>query len=127
MSVTPLGGSFGVAVANEFYTAAAVILAVGITRERLYPGEAELLGRGVSYCATCDGMLYRGKTVAVIGSSAEAKEDAAFLEGIGCRVLRFEDLQEMRISSIVDLKDSMRAVTRWYLQDNSILRRFPTR
>lgn len=43
------------------------------------------------------------------------------------RVLRFEDLQEMRISSIVDLKDSMRAVTRWYLQDNSILRRFPTR
>lgn len=91
LSVTPLGGSFGVAVANEFYTAAAVILAVGITRERLYPGEAELLGRGVSYCATCDGMLYRGKTVAVIGSSAEAKEDAAFLEGIGCRVLRFEE------------------------------------
>mgnify|MGYP004623453259 FL=1 len=91
LSVTPLGGSFGVAVANEFYTAAAVILAVGITRERLYPGEAELLGRGVSYCATCDGMLYRGKTVAVIGRSAEAKEDAVFLEGIGCRVLQFEE------------------------------------
>ena len=91
LSVMPLGESFGVAVGNDFYTCAAVILAVGITRENLYPGEAEVLGRGVSYCATCDGMLYRGKTVAVIGSSAEAKEDAAFLEGIGCRVLRFEE------------------------------------
>ncbi|MBR3640436.1 MAG: FAD-dependent oxidoreductase, partial [Oscillibacter sp.] len=44
--------------------------------------------RGVSYCATCDGMLYRGKTVAVIGSGEEAARDADFLEGIGCAVLR---------------------------------------
>ena len=66
-----------------------VILAAGITREKLYPGEAEYLGRGVSYCATCDGMLYRGKTVAVVGTGGEAKEDADFLESIGCTVLRF--------------------------------------
>lgn len=91
LSVTPLGGGFGVAVGNDFFMCRAVILAVGLTRESLYPGEAEFLGRGVSYCATCDGMLYRGKTAAVIGSSTEAKEDAAFLEGIGCRVLRFEE------------------------------------
>lgn len=91
LSVTPLGGSFGVAVANEFYTAAAVILAVGITRERLYPGEAELLGRGVSYCATCDGMLYKGKTVALIGNNREAFDDADFLRGIGCNVLHFKE------------------------------------
>ncbi len=68
-----------------------MILAVGLTRESLYPGEAEFLGRGVSYCATCDGMLYRGKTVAVIGAGAEARHDADFLEGIGCTVLRFEE------------------------------------
>lgn len=91
LSVMPLGESFGVAVGNDFYTCAAVILAVGITRENLYPGEAEFLGRGVSYCATCDGMLYRGKTVAVIGAGAEARADADFLESIGCTVLRFED------------------------------------
>lgn len=90
LSVTPLGESFGVAVGNEFYTCAAVILAVGITRENRYPGEAEFLGRGVSYCATCDGMLYRGRTVAVIGAGAEARADADFLESIGCKVLRFE-------------------------------------
>ena len=90
LSVMPLGASFGVAVGNDFYTCGAVILALGITRENLYPGEAEFLGRGVSYCATCDGMLYRGKTVAVIGAGAEARTDADFLESIGCKVLRFE-------------------------------------
>ena len=66
LSVIPLGDSFGVAVGSEFTSCSAVILAAGITREKLYPGEGEFLGRGVSYCATCDGMLYRGKTVAVI-------------------------------------------------------------
>ena len=91
LSVMPLGESFGVAVGNEFYTCGAVILAVGITRENLYPGEAEFLGRGVSYCATCDGMLYRGRTVAVVGADAEARADADFLESIGCKVLRFTD------------------------------------
>ena len=90
LSVIPLGDSFGVAVGSEFTSCSAVILAAGITREKLYPGEGEFLGRGVSYCATCDGMLYRGKTVAVIGGGAEAAHDAAFLESIGCTVLRME-------------------------------------
>ena len=89
--MVPLGGSFGVAVGSDFYECRAVILAPGITREKLYPGEAEYLGRGVSYCATCDGMLYRGKTVALIGGSEEAKRDAEFLRGIGCNVLEFAD------------------------------------
>ena len=89
LSVLPMGDSFGVAVGSDYYMGRSVILALGITREKLYPGEAEFLGRGVSYCATCDGMLYRGKTVAVVGTGEEAKEDADFLEGIGCTVLRF--------------------------------------
>jgi thioredoxin reductase (NADPH) len=90
LSVTPLGDSFGVAIGSEFTSCDAVIIAAGITREKLYPGEGEFLGRGVSYCATCDGMLYRGKTVALIGVGEEAGHDADFLESIGCTVLRFE-------------------------------------
>ena len=70
LSVMPMGESFGVAVGSDFYMGRAVIIAAGITREKLYPGEGEFLGRGVSYCATCDGMLYRGKTVALIGNTA---------------------------------------------------------
>ena len=88
LSVMPMDEVFGVAVGNDYVSGHALILAVGITRENLYPGEGEYLGRGVSYCATCDGMLYRGKTVAVIGGGKEAAEDADFLESIGCRVIR---------------------------------------
>ncbi len=89
LSVLPMEDSFGVAVGSDYYMGRSIILCAGITREKLYPGEAEYLGRGVSYCATCDGMLYRGKTVAVVGAGEEAKQDADFLEGIGCTVLRF--------------------------------------
>ncbi len=91
LNVMPMDELFGVAVGNDFYQARALIIAAGITREKLYPGEGEYLGRGVSYCATCDGMLYRGKTVAVIGAGREAIEDADFLEGIGCKVLRLRE------------------------------------
>ncbi len=90
LSVMPMGNTFGVAVGSDFYMCSALIIAAGITREKLYPGEGEFLGRGVSYCATCDGMLYRGKTVAVVGGGEEARHDADFLESIGCKVLRFE-------------------------------------
>ena len=90
ISVMPMEDMFGVAVGSDYYMAKSLILGPGITREKLYPGEAEYLGRGVSYCATCDGMLYRGKTVAVVGGGEEARRDADFLEGIGCTVLRFE-------------------------------------
>lgn len=97
LSVMPLGGSFGVAVGNDFYQAGAVILALGITRENLYPGESEFLGRGVSYCATCDGMLYKGKRAALIGSSAEAYEDVEFLREICAEVLHFPKAQKFEI------------------------------
>ena len=86
LSVMPIGKSFGVAVGNDFYESRCVILAAGITRENTYPGEDEYLGRGVSYCATCDGMLYKGRPVAVVGAGEEAKTDGKFLESIGCAV-----------------------------------------
>jgi thioredoxin reductase (NADPH) len=90
LNVMPMGGRFGVSVGNDFFDCGAVILAAGITQKSAYPGERELLGAGVSYCATCDGMLYRGKRVAVLGLSAEAAEEAAFLRSIGCEVLYFD-------------------------------------
>lgn len=98
LSVMDLGGSFGTAVGNDFFMSSAVILALGITREKLYPGEGEFLGRGVSYCATCDGMLYRDKTVALIGNSDEAYKDADFLRGICREVLHFTDLSGYEIT-----------------------------
>lgn len=97
LSVMDMGGSFGVAVGNDFRTASAVILALGITREKLYPGESEFLGRGVSYCATCDAMLYRGKRAAVIGNNKEAFEDAELLRGICEEVIHFSENRQYEI------------------------------
>ena len=56
-----------------------VILAGGVAPVATLPGEQELLGRGVSYCATCDGRFYRGKNVAVIASKPEFEAEADFL------------------------------------------------
>ena len=62
-----------------------MILANGAKRRRLgCPGEEEFLGRGVSYCATCDGAFFKGKDVAVMGGGNTAVEDALYLAGI-CR------------------------------------------
>ena len=85
-NVMPMGGTFLVGAGSDMYTSRAVILACGVSKAGYVPGEAEYLGRGVSYCATCDGMLYRQKRVAVWGLSPEAPEEAEFLHSIGCRV-----------------------------------------
>jgi thioredoxin reductase (NADPH) len=68
--------------------AKAVILATGkpVPRERLIPGEERLIGQGVSYCATCDGPLFRGAAVVAVGHSDEAREDVLALHQMGCRV-----------------------------------------
>lgn len=89
-SVMPFGDSFGIAVGNDFMEAEAVIIASGVSMGRPYPGEEAYLGRGVSYCATCDGMLYRDRPIAVIGLCADAPEEAEFLRGIGCKVEYFD-------------------------------------
>lgn len=67
-------GNFGV------YSARSIIIATGsMGRTNLIKGEAELLGRGVSYCAVCDAAFFKGKDVAVIGKSDEALEEALYL------------------------------------------------
>ena len=61
----------------------AVLLATGAVNRKLeVPGEEKFLGRGVGYCATCDGAFYRGKVTAVVGGSYQAVEDAIYLAGI---------------------------------------------
>ena len=64
-----------------------VVVATGAeARELGVPGEAALRGRGVSYCATCDGMFYRGRPIVVAGNAPDLKEETEYLRGIGCLV-----------------------------------------
>lgn len=98
LSAMSMAEGFGVSVGRDFYEGKRLILAMGIARARPYPGETEFLGRGVSYCATCDGMFYRDRDVAVIGLSHQAREEADFLENIGCRVRYFRGPADYVIS-----------------------------
>lgn len=79
------------------YRAKAVILATGASHRKLgVPGEEEFSGRGVSYCATCDGAFYRNKVTAVIGGGDVAVEDAVFLARICKKVYLIHRRDELR-------------------------------
>ena len=90
---------FCIVTDKETYEARTVIIAAGAQHRKLgIPGEEALAGRGVSYCATCDGAFFRDKTVAVIGGGDVAVEDAIFLAR-GCRKVY-----------VVHRRDELRAV-----------------
>lgn len=77
--VMPMGDVLSVLADNDLYEAKAVILAMGTARVRTLPGEEALVGMGVSYCATCDGMFYKDGELIVIGAHEEAVEEANYL------------------------------------------------
>ena len=82
---------------REILESRAVILATGASHRSLgCPGEAELRGKGVSYCATCDGAFFRGKDVAVVGGGNTALEDALFLANLCRRVYLIHRREEFR-------------------------------
>lgn len=80
--ILSMGEHYVINAENNFVEAKTVILATGINKSKGIEGEAEFLGKGVSYCATCDGMLYRGKNVIVVSENSEGEADANFLQDI---------------------------------------------
>ncbi len=85
--IADLGRTKQVITTAGTYTAGALILANGAKRRKIgIPGEEALFGRGVSYCATCDGNFFRGRDVAVVGGGNTAVEDAVYLSGLCAHV-----------------------------------------
>ncbi len=110
--VKKINNMFEIYAENERYKARAVIIATGGTHKELgIPGEREFLGKGVSYCATCDGIFFKGKKVVVIGGGNSAATDAIYLHEIGCKV------------TIVHRRDELRAEKA--LQDEIFKRKIP--
>jgi len=91
------GSPFTVKTYDETYVADAVIVTIGANpRELKVPGEREYVGRGVSYCATCDGYFFRGKDVAVIGGGDSALQEALFLTKFASSVTVIHRRDELR-------------------------------
>lgn len=83
------GEPFTVLAGEESFFSRAVILATGVSSAGTIGGEEEFLGRGVSYCAVCDGALYRGKTVAAVLARPVYAEEAEYLAGFAAQVHAF--------------------------------------
>lgn len=81
-NILDMGGYFSINAGNEFYEAQSVILATGHGKANYFEGEREYLGKGIGYCATCDGPLYRNKAIAIIAENEEGEEEANFLSEI---------------------------------------------
>lgn len=88
-TVYSMGNYFSVQAGQEVYEGRTVILATGVSFGKPFPGEMELLGRGVSYCATCDAPFYKEKRVAVIGYGRASEKEADFLTEVASQVLYF--------------------------------------
>ncbi|MGX8705613.1 MAG: NAD(P)/FAD-dependent oxidoreductase [bacterium] len=87
--IMPMGDHYALMAGPDFYEAKALILTTGVNQTGGLKGEADFLGRGVSYCATCDGGLYRGKTVAVVCNAPRFEHEAAFLASLASKVYFF--------------------------------------
>ena len=81
-----MGDYYSLQIDQDFVEATAVILASGVSFGKPLPGEDENLGRGVSYCATCDAALYRGKEAVVVGWAPKEESDVRFLAEIAAKV-----------------------------------------
>lgn len=100
--ITPKNGGFVISCLNAQYETKTVILATG-ARHRLLGvrGEQELTGKGVSYCATCDGAFFRGREVAVVGGGDVAVEDAIFLARMCSKVYLIHRRDSLRAAAVL--------------------------
>ncbi|MBI4770292.1 MAG: thioredoxin-disulfide reductase [Chloroflexi bacterium] len=91
------GAPFSLKAHGEEYQAEAVIVATGASPHRLgVPGESEMIGRGVSFCATCDGFFFRDKQVVVVGGGDSALEEGLFLTRFASAVRVIHRRDELR-------------------------------
>ena len=109
-AVSLTGALKTIETAQGVFETRTLIIATGADHKHLgLPKEQELIGRGVAYCAACDGMMYRGKTVAVVGGGNSAAADAALLARVAQKVYLIHRRDTLRASKVYH--DPLKATT----------------
>lgn len=97
-SIMPLGDHYAIMAGSDFYETKTIILTTGMANVATIKGEADYIGKGVSYCATCDGMLYREKTIGVVCNAARFEVEIKYLADIADKVYLFAGYPECGIN-----------------------------
>lgn len=111
-NILDMGGYYSINAGNEFYEAKSIIIATGHGKANYFEGEREYLGKGIGYCATCDGPLYRNKPIAIIAENEEGEEEANFLSEICSHVYFIPTYSsEPKLKeNIIQLKEKVTAI-----------------
>jgi len=105
--IVPMKDHYALTAGADFYEARTVILTTGVAAAGTLPGEEALVGRGVSYCATCDGGLYRGRTIAAIVTNRRFEHEVKYLAELADRVYFFPTYKDAaRIAENVEAPDA---------------------
>ncbi|MBQ2706040.1 MAG: NAD(P)/FAD-dependent oxidoreductase [Agathobacter sp.] len=122
-SIYDMGGYYNVMAENQFFETESIILAMGVVAANQYKGEAEFVGRGVSYCATCDGALYKGKTIAVVSTAKRFEHEIAFLADLAKKVYLFPFYKDCEIEreNIELVKKAIKEVKGGFRADTLVL------
>jgi len=104
-SIEKISNEFIIKTSKDEYNARSIILATGTNHKKLdVPGEEEFKGLGVSYCATCDGLLYKDKDIIMVGGGNSALQEAIFLHNVGCNVTIVHRRDEFRAEKYLQNK-----------------------
>ena len=125
LAVEPKGDVKTIHTSEGDFYGRTLVLATGAGAKKLnLPGEQELTGRGVNYCAACDGMFYRGKTVVVVGGGNTAAMDALTLSRIAEKVIVIHRRDNLRATKVYHepLKRAENVEFRWNSQVTELLR-----
>lgn len=104
-NIYEMGGYYSILANNEIYEATSIILATGVNFGKPFKGEEELLGRGVSYCATCDAPLYKGKEVTIIAYNKHEEAEADYVADLASKVTYIPMYKEE-----VEVKESIEVI-----------------
>lgn len=97
-TIMPMKDHFVLLAENDMYQAKTLLMATGVISAKGFSGEKELLGKGVSYCATCDGFLYKGKTIAVYCGAKRYEHEVAYLAGLAEKVYLYASYKDCEIA-----------------------------